>query len=129
MLSAVRDLNRLERVGETLRHVLNECVQVEPAWLKTETPIEWYSRYANRFDQMHLPKGHAEREQLAEQIGRDGYELLNRLAQPDTPTGLPTLQCVEILRTVWSQQYHLTERAGAIGVQWRKGAELPPAAQ
>jgi transposase len=116
-------------VGETLRHILNECAKLAPAWLKTVTPVDWYSRYAKRFDQMHLPKAQTERDQLAEQIGRDGYELLNQLAKPDTPADLPLLPCVEILRTVWSQQYHITERDGAIDVQWRKGAELPPAAQ
>ncbi len=45
VLSAVRALNRLERVGETLHHVLNECAKLEPTWLKTVTPADWYSRY------------------------------------------------------------------------------------
>ena len=103
VLTAVRDLNRLERVGKTLRHTPNECAKLEPTWLKTATPAEWYPRYAKRFDQMHLPKVKTEREQLAEQIGRDDQELLTRLAEPDAPTGLSTLKCVEILRTVWSQ--------------------------
>jgi transposase len=129
VLAAVRDLNRLERVGETLRHVLNECAKLEPTWLKTATPADWYPRYAKRFDQMHLPKAQTEREQLADQIGQDGQALLTRLAKPDTPVGLATLKCVEILRTVWSQQYHITECDGAITLRWRKGAELPPSAQ
>jgi transposase len=129
VLSAVRDLNRLERVGETLRHVLNECAKRAPTWLKAVAPPDWYPRYAKRFDQMHLPKAQTERDQLAEQIGRDGYELLNQLTKPDTPADLPTLPCVELLRTVWSQQYHPTERDGVIGIEWRKGADLPPAEQ
>jgi hypothetical protein len=54
--------------------------------------------------------------QLAKQIGRDGQELITRLAEPDTPTGLATLKCVEILRTVWSQQYHITEGDGTVTV-------------
>lgn len=32
--SAVRDLNRLEIVGETLHHALNVLTQVDPAWLR-----------------------------------------------------------------------------------------------
>lgn len=129
VLTAVRDLNRLERVGETLRHALNECAKLEPTWLKTATPAEWYPRYAKRFDQMHLPKVQTERERLAEQIGRDGQALITRLAESDTPTGLSTLKCVEILRTVWSQQYHITECDGVLTVRWRKGDERPSAAQ
>ena len=129
VLTAVRDLNRLERVGETLRHALNECAKLEPTWLKAVTPPEWYPRYAKRFDQMHLPKAQTEREQLAEQIGRDGQALLTRLAGPDTPTGLSTLQCVEILRTVWAQQYHITEGDGVLTIGWRQGAERPSAAE
>jgi transposase len=129
VLTAVRDLNRLERVGETLRHALNECAKLEPTWLKTMTPAEWYPRYAKRFDQMHLPKVQTEREQLAEQIGRDGQALITRLAESDTPTGLSTLKCVEILCTVWSQQYHITECDGVLTVRWRKGDERPSAAQ
>jgi len=78
---------------------------------------------------MHLPKVQTEREQLAEQIGRDGQALITRLAEPDTPTGLSTLKCVEILRTVWSQQYHITECDGVLTVRWRKGDERPSAAQ
>jgi transposase len=129
VLSAVRDLNRLERVGETLRHVLNECAKLEPTWLKVVTPPDWFPRYAKRFDQMHLPKTSTERAQLALQIGRDGDALLQQLAKPDTPATLPTLKCVEILRTVWSQQYQITEGADDLRVQWRKGGELVPAAE
>jgi transposase len=129
VLAAVRDLNRLERVGEALRHVLNECAKLEPAWLKSVTPADWFPRYAKRFDQMHLPKTSAERDQLATQIGRDGYAFLQQLAKLDTPAALPTLTSVEILRTIWSQQYQITEEAGDLQVRWRKGDELVPAAE
>jgi transposase len=129
VLAAVRDLNRLERVGETLRQVLNVCAHLEPTWLKVVTPPDWFPRYAKRFDQMHLPKASTERDQLALQIGQDGYALLQQLAKPDTPATLPTLKCVEILRTVWSQQYQITEGADDFRVQWRKGGELVPAAE
>jgi transposase len=93
------------------------------------TPPDWFPRYAKRFDQMHLPKAATERDQLALQIGRDGVALLQQLAKPDTPVTLPTLKCVEILRTVWSQQYQITEAADDPRVQWRKGGELVPAAE
>ncbi len=129
VLAAVRHLNRLERVGETLRHALNECAKLEPVWLKTVTPADWYPRYAKRFDQMHLPDSRTKRDQLVEQIGRDGHTLLNRLAAPDTPATLKGLKCCEVLRTVWAQQYQIMETNGQISIRLRSGAELPPAEQ
>lgn len=129
VLAAVRQLNRLERVGETLRQTLNECAKLEPVWLKTVTPADWYQRYAKRFDQMHLPDSRAKRDQLVEQIGRDGYTLLNRLTAADTPASLKGLKSCEILRTVWDQQYQIVETNGQVNIRLRSGAELPPAEQ
>lgn len=37
VLAAIRDLNRLECVGETLRHTLNVLAEVAPDWLLAET--------------------------------------------------------------------------------------------
>jgi transposase len=48
VLAAVRVLNRLERVGETLRAALNAVAVVAPEWLRTQAPPEWYDRVANR---------------------------------------------------------------------------------
>ncbi len=38
MLAVVRALNRLERVGETLRAALNELATIAPDWLRDVTP-------------------------------------------------------------------------------------------
>jgi transposase len=47
VLAAVRTLNRLERVGETLRAALNAVAVVAPDWLRAQAPPEWcdFSRY------------------------------------------------------------------------------------
>jgi len=50
VLAAVRVLNRLERVGETLRHALNTLASVAPNWLRTPVPDDWYTRYGSRSD-------------------------------------------------------------------------------
>src|SRR5512142_444196 len=47
VLTAVRGLNRLERVGETLRAAWNDLAVVAPDWLQTLTPSEWYQRYSD----------------------------------------------------------------------------------
>ena len=41
VLAAVRGLNRLERVGETLRAALNELATVAPGWLREVAPVTW----------------------------------------------------------------------------------------
>src|SRR6187551_1939482 len=48
VLAAIRTLNRLELVGETLRAALNELATVAPDWLREVAPKDWYGRYAHR---------------------------------------------------------------------------------
>lgn len=129
VLEAVRDLNRLELVGETLRQALNTLARLEPDWLKGVAPCEWYVRYAHRFDSLHLPKGKAEREKLARQIGTDGLQLLQALEMAEALAPLRTLACVGLLCKVWQQEYDLGKPASQVNLRWRRGAELPEAAE
>jgi len=50
VLAAVRTLNRLEPVGETLRATLNELAKVMPDWLQAMAPAAWYERYGRRVE-------------------------------------------------------------------------------
>lgn len=47
MLGAVKALNQLELVGETLRHALNVLATVAPEWLKQQVQPDWFERYAD----------------------------------------------------------------------------------
>jgi transposase len=105
LLAAVRELNRLENVGETLRHTLNYLAREAPGWLREHLAVDWLDRYGKRFENWRLPKTKAEQQVLAEQIGIDGYQLLSLLNEVTTPARLRTLPAVEILRQVWQQQY------------------------
>ncbi len=67
-------------------------------------------------DRRRLPKREQERRQLAEQIGRDGAQLLKALAQADAPAARE-LESVQVLQLVWPQYYE--EREGQ--VYWRDG--------
>jgi transposase len=109
VLAAVRALTRLECVGETLRHALNVLAEVEPQWLRAHAPVEWVERYAHRVEEYRLPSGKAEREQYANQVGADGWQLLDALDAPATPAWLRELPAVQTLRQVWAQQYHPRE--------------------
>ena len=44
VLAAIHSLNRLECVGETLRHALNVLAVVAPDWLKAQVPVAWFER-------------------------------------------------------------------------------------
>ncbi len=125
MLAAIRQLNRLELVGETLRRALDDISQVAPDWLRAHLLPEWGERYNKPFDSYRLPKTPAKREALAEAIGRDGYFLLNAIYQPSTPLAVRTLASMDTLRRVWVQQYYVDEGGDS---QWRssKSLGLPP---
>ncbi len=127
VLAAIRTLNRLECVGETLRHALNSLAVVAPDWLQPQLDPAWAERYGPRLDEYRLPKGRAERTALAEQIGRDGVRLLRAVAAPTAPAWLRLVPAVETLRRVWLQQYHAPDVAGT--PRWRTGDDVPPAAQ
>ena len=130
ILAAVRQLNRVEIVGETLRQALNELAEVVPDWLKAVAPPEWFTRYGRRFEYLRLPKERAERERLLETIGRDGLLLLE--AVRTTPPAEPVQQLVgvEFLRRMWLQQFWLEVDAdGESHVRLRADDNQPPGAQ
>jgi transposase len=122
VLAAIRQLNRLECVGETLRQALNEAAAVAPDWLVAQVTPDWFDRYGARFDSYRLPQKETERVALREQIGRDGQQLLTALYADTAPPELRGLLEVELLRQVWIQQYYV--EAGQ--VKWRDKDNLPP---
>ena len=125
VLAAVRTLNRLERVGETLRAALNELATVAPEWLQALAPPAWYERYGRRVENYRLPKTEAARTALAAEIGADGRRLLGAIdAAADRPE-LTRLPKIEVLRRVWAAQY--AEEEGRL--RWRATDELPPCAE
>jgi transposase len=63
VLAAIRRLNRLECVGETLRHALNDLAKAAPQWLKALVTQDWFDLYGARFEQYRLPTQKAEQEQ------------------------------------------------------------------
>jgi len=123
ILAAIHVLNRLECVGETLRHTLNVLATAAPTWLRGWVPPVWFDRYGQRLQESRLPKGQEERARLAEQIGTDGRQRLAHLDEPTTPAGLAQLPAVRVLRRVWLEQYYADEP-----IHWRAAEDLPPAA-
>ena len=82
VLAAIRVLNRLELVAETLRAALNAVATVAPDWLQALTPLAWYERYSRRIEESRLPKATAEREAYAQTVGEDGFHVPRRPGDP-----------------------------------------------
>ena len=72
ILAAIRTLNRLESVGETLRATLNDLATVAPNWMGEWVPSDWFDRYSRAIEEYRLPKSIPARLAYAETIGRDG---------------------------------------------------------
>jgi transposase len=123
VLAAVRTLNRLESIGETLRAALNSLATVAPAWLADLVAPDWFERYATRLEEYRLPKGEAARTALGERIGADGHTILVAVYAPSAPAWLRELPAVQTLRRAWVHQFHLDDDV----VRWRKATDLPPA--
>jgi transposase len=121
--AAVRLLNRLELVGETLRHGLEVLTEAAPTWLVQQITEDWFDRHSHRFEQFRSPKGQDERQALAESIGAAGYHLLGAVYADDAPAAMRQLAAVEVLRQVWLQQYDIE----AAQIHWRAAGNLPPA--
>ncbi len=128
VLAAIRTLNRLELVGETLRAALNALAVAAPEWLRAVAPAEWWERYTARLESYRLPKQRAQREALAETIGSDGLRLLSALNQPGAPVWLRQVPAVETLRRVWLQQYYAPQLPPYAGVCLRTSEDQPPSA-
>ena len=136
VVGVVRQLNGLELVGETLRSGL-ECLAVAaPEWLRSQVAVDWFERYGRRFENYRLPKEQAERDHLAEQIGADGYTLLAAVESPTAPADLKNLECLQVLKQVWEQQFILAQGEQESGTptqekrpRLRANGELSPGAE
>jgi transposase len=136
VLAAIRVLNRLELVAETLRATLNAVATVAPEWLQDMAPLAWYERYSKRIEDSRLPRDKAEREAYAQTVGEDGFAFLDALAAPEAPEQARALPIRETLRRTWQRHYERTvDTAAAPGggltyrVRFKPPQELPPATE
>jgi transposase len=122
VLGVVRQLNRLECVGETMRQVLEALAEAAPEWLLNQITEDWFDQYGPRFESYRLPKEEQEKEALQIQIGEDGWHLLAAIYEAQAPAELRTLLEVEIMRQIWIQQYYVENGQ----LKWREQDNLPP---
>lgn len=105
VLGAVRLLNRIEHVAETLRAALNAAATAAPAWIQQQLPADWFERYGRRIEEYRLPKGKEARQAYAVQVGTDGQRFLDLVTIATAPSILRQLAAVDLLRQIWIQQF------------------------
>lgn len=107
MVTKVRRLCRLETVVETLRLAIVAIVNTDQEWSEEIIPPSWEGKYGERFvRQRYSEKEWAEYE---EHIGENGAWLLQRLEEGSAPAELQNLPEVQVLKTVWVQQFREEE--------------------
>lgn len=122
IVAAVRNMNRVELVGETLFHVLDLLAQIDPSWLKAQVKPDWYEHYRQRMSTFRLPKSEKEQLDLAVRIGQDGRYLLTQIYAQTAPDYLRKLPAVETMRQIWVQNYY---QEGEL-IYWRDEKDCPP---
>ena len=124
ILAAIRHLNRLECVGETLRAALNALAVIAPDWLSNVVAPDWFDRYSKPVEESRLPRGTEARNDYAQIIGLDGMRILEAIYdEPTTPQWLKEIPAVETLRIAWVHQYWIDNGQ----LHWRSHKDLPPA--
>jgi len=136
VLAAIRVLNRLELVAETLRAALNAVATVAPDWLQGFAPLAWYERYGKRIEDVRLPRAQADREASAQLVGEDGFSVLEAVEGAEAPKEVRELPILESLRRTWQRHYERTGEGALAGeggakgcVRFKANRELPPAAE
>ena len=125
VLAAVRTLNRMEFVGETLRAALEALAAAAPGWLDPLTGSS--SGRTGTAPGSTATGSPREKTPVSGGPGRSA----GTASRCWTPSARPgpgmagQIPAVEALRRAWDQQYH---RDGG-GVRWREGNDLPPGAQ
>jgi transposase len=122
VVASIRNMNRSELVGETLRATLNVLSTADPQWVAANVDASWYLKYARRFG---YPRETLSKEAIiaaAEGIGRDGIALLARIWSKETPLYMRSLPAVEILRQCWISQFWTDNGV----LRWRHAGNLPP---
>ena len=85
---------------------------------------DWFERYGTRVEESRLPQGEAKRYAYAEQIGADGFALLDTIFHGAAPVWVRHMPTVESLRLTWLYQCYTDEKGH---LRWRQAKDLPPA--
>jgi transposase len=122
VLATIRSLNRLERVGETLRAALNALASVVPEWVRNNIPTEWVERYGRRVEDYRLPESEQQSTEYAERVGADGHKLLDAIYADESGKWMRKIPAIETLRMVWLYNFQIVDGV----VRFRDKDNTPP---
>jgi transposase len=136
VIAAVRELNRIELAGESVRACAEAMAAAAPDWLPTVIDVSaWADRYGARVDSWRLPASKTKRATLTATYGTDAVTLLRAIYHRQAPPWLRELPAVEVLRVMLVQNYVISpdvispDTAGKEVIRMREADTdgLPPA--
>ncbi|MGW1365181.1 transposase [Streptomyces chartreusis] len=131
VISAVRDLNRLELAGEGVRAALEALAVAAPAWLAGQVDVAGFAhRCGPRVDGWRMPSSQTKRDRLAQVFGQDAVVLCRTAWAPDAPGWIREVESVRLLRQILVQTYYLhTDTRGREVIKKRDADDegVPPA--
>lgn len=122
ILSAVRQLNRLELCMETMRLALEAIIEVDAEWFKANLPVQWVEKYGEWIASENIIKERGAQakgriNELLKETGRDGYRLLEEIASQSAPREIKQLKGVALLDRVWKQEYQLVSKEATTQIE------------
>jgi len=129
VLAAVRQLNQVELVGESVRAGVEALAAADPDWVKACLDASWQRRYGARVDSWRMPAARTKRAALGADYARDGVALLRAVWAPASPSWLAHLPAVGVLQRVLIQNVMVdVDRGGREVIRLREADTdgLPP---
>jgi transposase len=129
VLAAVRQLNQVELVGESVRACVEALAVADPDWVRACLDASWQRRYGARVDSWRMPASKTKRAALGADYARDGVALLRAVWGPASPSWLAQVPAVGVLQRVLIQNVVVeVDRAGREVIRLREADTdgLPP---
>ncbi|MFJ3251246.1 transposase, partial [Streptomyces sp. NPDC088770] len=130
VISAVRDLNRTELAGESVRAALEALAVAAPGWLADAVDVpELAHRYEERVNGWTMPSSKSKRDRLAVVFGQDALALCRAVWAPGAPGWLREIEPVAFLRRMLVQTYYVSTDARGREVIVKREADkegVPP---
>lgn len=129
IIAAVRQLNQIELVGETVRACVEALAVADPDWVSARLDAGWQRRYGARVDSWRMPASKTKRAALGGDYTRDGVALLAAVWDASTPPWLAQLPAVGVLQRVLIQNVVIgVDRGGREVIRLREADTdgLPP---
>jgi transposase len=129
VLAAVRQLNQIELVGESVRACVEALACADGGWVAARLDGSWQRRYAARVDSWRMPASKTKRDALGVDYARDGAALLRAVWDPASPQWLRHLPAVWVLQRILIQNVVISVDHGGREVIRLREADtdgLPP---